>query len=281
MNIKKATLATIALLTTACSNPESQADDSAKVVASQAECIGKSLSGPLFSAKRAAYIGASGNQYYEFGSTYDPGDPTHLLIHNGPVYSTPNFPAEPSVSESFEFSSSFEMVAVHAKSKDHYYIAGRDGQQDVIERWKRGNAAAVSGGPLYVMKRTSLFRGSLGGIKSIAVDHLARFLLVVHGNAPTLVSKIPLPAGGAPTLLYSSSQISQLDMAADSFFPRKHANHGIVWSIGDSAPSQYFVWLIDAQDDGVIDEWRALTANEVYTNEPTSSVLWEDWFMSD
>lgn len=251
------------------------------------ELIGNPLASVTgFSGKRPAYITQDVVQYYEFGYAFNPEDGTHFVVHNGPPYATRGSLVEPIVTESFEFTASFDIVAVTAKTRDHYYIAGYDGHDDVVEKWKKANVATPGGSSgSYVMKRAQLLRGDMGRIEAIAVDHLARFVLIVHGGAQKIVSRMSLPGGGAVTQVVSASQVPELAASVFSLFPRKHAAEGIIWTLEAPFPLpngvRDYILLYDGEDDGVINNWLVLSDGDYFGLYSTFSSQWMDWFMSD
>jgi hypothetical protein len=231
-----------------------------------------------------AYTGPDCVQHYNFGARYDATDPTSLAVYNSnPLNYTWRDTFALPYEESFEFGAAFEIVAVQAKSRDHYYVAGRLGSDDIIERWKRSNASQPGGPGGYVMKRTQLFRGPLGGIRCIAVDHLARFVLILHGSAPVVLSKIGLPGGGNPVSLYSSGQIPELVMTQPTLFPQRHVSQGIVWTLEDEFPSDPWrhVVFLDGADDGILDSWAVYLGWDYSTVYGVSGGVWLDKFIAD
>lgn len=249
----------------------------------EAELIGQEPSRyPAFYGRFQAYIGEGVIQYYDFGANYDAADPTHLVIYNdapGLWYDI----LEQNYDESYDFSASFEIVTVQARTRDHFYVAGRSGSEDIIERWKKAPVKQVGGPTGYVMKRVQLYRGALGGIRCIGADHLGRYLLVLHGSSPVRLSRMPLPSGGTPTELYTSLQIPEMASSQYSLFPRRHSTEGVVWTLEDIdplGPGEYVLFR-DSQDDGTMDSWGVYSNGDYFDTYGASSSTWTDWFMSD
>jgi hypothetical protein len=134
------------------------------------------------------------------------------------------------------------------------------------------------------MKRTRLYRGPLGGVRCISVDHLARFLLIVHGTNPVSMSKLALPSGGTPVLLFTDTQIPALASVNTAIWPRRHTTHGIVWTLQNPFPVggvRNTIMLFDNQDDGAIDSWTVLDQEAYSSDYSVFSELWTDSFMTD
>jgi hypothetical protein len=236
-----------------------------------------------YSALRLGWLGQTANQYYSFGRFHDPSDPRYLLIVNGDPFSSISNLGAAQVGDILIFSASFDIVAVQAKTKNHYIVAGHDGSVDIIERWKEANVALLGGGSQLTLKRTTLFRGDLGGIQSIGIDHLGRYLIIVHGS-PTVVSRMALP-GGNPVALLSGATIPQLNVTMDSVYPRQHATSGVIWTLEPLGPQlngdHYFTLLFDNQDDGVIDAHEMISYSDYRSYYPPGTPAWTDCFLAD
>ena len=242
---------------------------------------GRSLSIPEgWSDAVLAYLAPDMRQEFTYGSMYDPKNPTHLVVFNYIPSGTDLILPEPT--EIFEFSAPFEILCVRAKTKDHFYVAGRtDLGDDIIERWKKA-LTAISGSSPYVMQRMELYRGPLlGGTKSIGIDHEERYLHLLHGS-PTKLSKMALPAG-TPAVLYNNTQIPQLRMDPISVFQRRHMTLGIVWTVEGDYPdgSSEYVLFFDPNDDGVMDSWSAMDSSSYFPQYSVSAGVWQDVFMGD
>jgi hypothetical protein len=166
--------------------------------------------------------------------------------------------------ESYSFPVPFEVSFVQAKTRDRFYGAGRlSSGEDLVVRWSRRLRSGALDAPgatgPYSLQRKELFRGALGGVRAIGVDHEDRFLLLLHGT-PTRLARLELPEGGTPTTLFTSAQIPELEMRCAGLFPSRHVRDGLVWTVEDQTPfgRDEYVLFFDAEDDGTIDSWRAL-----------------------
>lgn len=216
----------------------------------------KSIPPPLM------YISPTFKQTVFYGAAYDAADPTRLLVMN---YSDISL-FEPDAT--YEFSASFEIVNVVPRTRDHFYIIGRSGiGEDIIERWKKANLGG--GGGEYLMQRKEIFRGmQLAGIKEVGVDHLGRFLLVIHAT-PNIISKIELPDGQPITIVYNVTQVPALATMSTptGLFPRLHPTEGLVWTLEgfDFTDPGARILFYDQDDNGTLDAWTAFSEASYYS----------------
>lgn len=231
------------------------------------------------------YISEGLRQEIVYGSSLDANDPTRLNVLNYSPWHAFDIMREPS--ETYQFSASFEILCARAKTRDHFYVAGRaPNGDDVIERWKRANIAPPpGGGEAYVMQRKELYRGAgvLDTVTTLGVDHQARYLLIIHGDNPIRLSKMMLPAGGTPTTIYTSTQIPALAMNPIGVFQRRHAVQGVIWTIEgtDEDGLIQYVLMFDADDNGVIESFSSLGAGTYFDHYSVTSGVWVDTFLED
>lgn len=165
-------------------------------------------------------------------------------------------------SQSYAFSSSFDIHATASRGKNKFYWAGVADNGDVtIQRWKMRVIGMPGGGSARTMIKTELYRGTaVPPPTAMGVDPEARFVLFLAGTgADTKLYSIQHSRGGAPTVVYSAGPGLPLDLV-DAINRYDHVSLGRIWVLmsmpelaGGYLVDHTAIVLNDTNNDGVFD----------------------------